>query len=325
MAEHIVVDILLLSGFLAVLVKSATFAVESITKFSRIVGISELAAGFFIVALSTSMPEITVAIFSVESDNVGITLGDIFGSNVTNIGLIAALFMLISPIKQIEKKTVQSLSPLLVVAAVIPFLLLMVEEGSKFIGIILLAVFGIFIYRTFKSNQLHNGLGGEPRVIHGSSAAKQFAFFAIGIALVIISARIVVDTASSIADYTGIRESVLGATIIALGTSLPELSVDLAAVRKRHFNLALGDIIGSSLTNIGLILGIVLVLSDIQVSFGVLSTLIVFAIVTHIAMFLILRRAKVRAWHSALLLSIYGVFLLTLYGVQLTIGGLRLG
>ncbi|HEX6282757.1 MAG TPA: sodium:calcium antiporter [Nitrososphaera sp.] len=321
MTESVVLDILLLSAFLAILVKSATFAVESITKFSRIVGISELAAGFFIVALSTSMPEITVAIFSVESDNVGITLGDIFGSNITNIGLIAALFMLLSPIKQIEKKTVQSLSPLLVIAAAIPFFLLIVEEGSKLIGIILLAIFGIFIYRTLKSNlQQHAFMKGEPQLTAGSSAIKQFVLFAIGISLVIASAKMVVDSASSIADHTGIRESVLGATIISLGTSLPELSVDLAAVRRRHFNLALGDIIGSSLTNIGLILGIVLLLSHIPVHFGVLSTLIVFAIVTHSAMFMILRRAKVRAWHSAVLLSIYGIFLLTIYGIQLTIG-----
>jgi cation:H+ antiporter len=325
MSELLVVDILLLSAFLAVLVKCAVFAVERITNFSRMVGISELAAGFFIVALSTSMPEITVAIFSVASDNVGITLGDIFGSNVTNISLIAALFMLVSPIKKIEKKTVQRLSPFLVVAAAIPLLLLVVGEGSKFIGIVLLAVFGVFTYRTFRSDRKANNLNSKPRVVHFPSAARQLGLFAVGMALVIVSAKMIVDSASSIAEHTGVRESVLGATIVALGTSLPELSVDLAAVRKRHLNLAFGDIIGSSVTNIGLILGIVLLLSNIQVNFSVLSTLIAFAVGTQAVMFVLLRRVRIRAWHSFLLLSVYGIFLVTLYGVQLTIGGLRLG
>lgn len=322
MVEPIVIDALMLVAFLAVLVKSASFAVDHIIRFSRIIGISELVAGFLVVAIATSTPEITVAIFSVTSGNVGITLGDIFGSNVTNIGLIAALLMLASPIKQIERITAKNLSPFLVIAAAVPLLLLIAGEGSRIIGILLLGIFCAFIYKSFRSSrdrQAESSTGP----IDIPAGTKQLGLFFLGIAFVILSAKIVVDTASSIADRTGIRESVIGATIIALGTSLPELSVDLAAVRKRHFDLALGDIVGSSLANIGLILGIVLLLSDIPISFGVLSTLIGFAVVTHVVMFLILRQSRVKVWHSVILLAIYGAFLLAMYGVQITIGSLR--
>lgn len=318
MFEQITLDIVILVGFLALLVRSSIFAVDSIVKFSKIVGISELVAGFIIVSLATSTPEISVAFFSVFTDNVGITLGDIFGSNITNIALIAALFLLLSPIRQIEKKTVRNLSPILVLSAVIPFLLLLVQEGSRFIGFALLAVFAFFMYRTFKSNQADNDRQKAP-----GSAYRQLLFFAIGIALVIVSARFIVDSASSIAEFTGIRQSVLGSTIVALGTSLPELAVDLVAVRRRHLDLALGDIIGSSITNIALILGIVLVLSEVQVSFTVLSTLIVFVILTHAVMFLFIRFNHIRIWHSVSLFAIYAAFLVVIYEIQILIGGLR--
>jgi len=98
------IDAMLLIAFLVILVRSAIFAIESIVKFSKITGMSELAAGFVIVAVATSMPEISVAIFSMQTENVGITLGDIFGSNITNIAMISSLFLLVSPIKKIEKK-----------------------------------------------------------------------------------------------------------------------------------------------------------------------------------------------------------------------------
>lgn len=321
MAEQIILDTVLLVGFLALLVRSSVFAVDSIVKFSKIAGISELAAGYAIVAISTSTPEISVALFSVYTGNVGITLGDIFGSNVTNIALIAALFLFISPIRLIEKKTIRNLLPLLVIASVIPLLLLLAREGSQLIGAALLAFFGFFMYRTLRSGI--DRRANENRI--PGSALKQLVFFIIGIALVIISARFIVESASTITEATGIRQSVLGATIIALGTSLPELAVDIVSVRRRHLDLALGDIIGSSVTNIALILGIVLVLSEVTVNFGILSTLIFFAIIVHAALFAFLRAGRIAKWHSIVLFAIYAAFLITIYEVQFLVGGLNFG
>lgn len=317
--DNIIINLILLAAFIAILVKSAILAINSIVRFSKITGIGELAAGFIIVAVSTSAPEIGVAVFSTHSNNIGITLGDIFGSNVTNIALISALFLLVSPIKQIEKKTVKSMLPLLLASSVIPLTLLLAQEGSKFVGVILLAVFGLFIYHTIKSNPKDVQAQRET-----GSAARSLVLFCVGIALVIISAKVIVDNASSIAAATGIRQSVIGATIVAFGTSLPELTVDIMAVRKRHLDLALGDIVGSCITNITLILGIVLILSDIGVNFGILSSLIGFSIVAPLALFLLLRMSKIRIMHSVLLLGIFVAFLIVLYEIQLQIGGLRL-
>ncbi|MEM2761029.1 MAG: hypothetical protein QXW73_09620, partial [Nitrososphaerales archaeon] len=251
-----VVDIILLVAFLAILVRSASFAIEHLVRFTKITGISALAAGFVLLSVATSTPEIGVAVFSVQSDNVGITLGNLFGANITNVTLVAGLFILLAPIARMHEQTVKSLAPILLCASLIPLLLLLAQEGSRFIGIALLGVFSYFVYHTFKSKHEE-----EDKKKELGSPYKPLLFFLIGISIVIVSAKMVVDSASSIAEYTGIAESALGATIISIGTTLPELSVNIVAVRKKHLDLAIGNTVGSCLTNISMILGIVLVLS----------------------------------------------------------------
>lgn len=317
--EDLILHVFLLAVFIAILVRSAAFAISAIVKFSKITGVGELAAGFLIVAISTSAPEISVAVFSTQSDNVGITLGDLFGSNVLNIALVSAVLLLISPIRKVEKKSLRRMLPLLLVSSAIPAVLLITQEGGKFVGIALLAIFGLFLYYTIKTHKGDRVESKEP-----GSAIKSLLLFFVGIAFVIISAKIIVDSASSIAAYTGIKQSVIGATIVAFGTSLPELTVDIIAVRKKHLDLALGDIIGSCIANITLVLGVVLVLSDIAVNFGILSSLIGFSIVAPLALFVLLRTAKIRLWHSLILFGIFVAFLLVLYEIQIHIGGITI-
>ena len=312
--EELLFNFVLLIIFLAILVRSAMFAIDLLIKFSKITGIGEIAIGFIIVAVSTSAPEISVAFFSTTTNNVGLTLGDIFGSNVTNIGLISGVFILLSPLRRIEIKSTGSLVPILLLASVIPLLLLLVQEGGRFVGLGLLAVFGFFIYYSIRT---HVKLGqGEKEK---GSAKKQLVFYGIGITIVILSAKMIVDSASTIAEITGFRQSVIGATLIALGTSLPELTVDIVAIRRKHFELALGDIIGSCLVNITLVLGIVLVLSEVAINFQILSTLIFFAIISPVILFGLIRKGNLFRWYGLVLFAIYGIFLITIYEIQLFI------
>ncbi|EPA06844.1 sodium:calcium antiporter [Candidatus Nitrosarchaeum limnium] len=310
-------DIILLAVFLVILVKSAIFAINSIEKVTKRSGIGQLAAGFVIVAVATSVPEISVALFSTHTHNVGITLGDIFGSNVTNIGLIAALFLFLSPIKKIQVKTTKSLFPLLITASLIPLILLLVQQGSKFIGIALLGLFAFFVYYMLKSSKMQNHEQREK-----GSVYKPLLLFFVGIAGVTLSAKMIVDSASSIAEFTGIKQSVIGATIIALGTSLPELTVDIVAIKRRLLDLAIGDIIGSCITNITLVLGLVLVLSPVEINFGILSTLISFAIGLPVVLFVLIRNGHIQKWQSMVLFAIYLIFLIMIYEIQTNIGGI---
>ena len=177
-----------------------------------------------------------------------------------------------------------------------------------------MAVFGFFIYYSIRT---HVKLGqGEKEK---GSAKKQLVFYGIGIAIVILSAKIIVDSASTIAEITGFRQSVIGATLIALGTSLPELTVDIVAIRRKPFALALGDIIGSCLVNITLVLGIVLILSEVAINFQILSTLIFFAIISPVILFGLIRKGNLFRWQGLVLFGIYGIFLITIYEIQLFI------
>ena len=310
-------NIILLAVFLVILVKSAIFAINSIEKVTKRSGIGQLAAGFVIVAVATSVPEISVALFSTYTDNVGITLGDIFGSNVTNIGFVAALFLFLSPIKKMQSKTTKSLFPLLITASLIPLILLLIQQGSKFVGIALLGIFAFFVYYMLKSSKMQNHEQREK-----GSVYKPLLLFFVGIAGVTLSAKMIVDSASSIAEFTGIRQSVIGATIIALGTSLPELTVDIVAIKRRLLDLAIGDIIGSCITNITLVLGLVLVLSPVEINFGILSTLISFAIGLPVVLFILIRNGHIYKWQSMVLFTIYLVFLIMIYEIQTSIGSI---
>lgn len=313
--QPVISELLLLIIFLTLLVISSNQAVNSISKFSKIVGISELSSGLVIVAISTSLPETTVSIFSATSGNMGITLGDVFGSNVTNIALIAAILLMLSPIRRIEdRSTVNSLSRQLVITSLIPFLLLLVRADSRIIGVILLGSFAYFVYHTLKHGR------EKERMPVSDSPIKQFLIFLVMISIVIVSARIVVESASSIASLTGVRESIIGASIVAIGTSLPELSVDTIAVKKGHLGLALGDIIGSCVANITLVLGIALCLSAVSTDFRILIELISFAIVAPLVMFAFIRKGKVSRWNGVALLAIYVAFLALMFGTQVSFG-----
>jgi cation:H+ antiporter len=295
-------------GFILVLVKSAMFTIDNIVKFCKISGVSEFAAGFIIIAISTSLPEISVAFFATYSDNVEITLGDIFGSNITNIALITPIFFLLSPIKILEKTKIKGIN-LLLISSIIPIFLL-VYPGDEIVGMILLAIFGLFVYVIFKSNPRE--IDESIKSSNSDSYRRPLVYFLIGMTIVIISAKIIVDSATIIADSTGIGQSVIGSTIIALGTSLPELTVGIIAVRRKYLALTLGNIIGSCVTNITLILGIVLIISENHIDFTIISTLIVFAIITSLILFMFLRTKEILIWYSIFLLILYNVYLFTI-------------
>jgi cation:H+ antiporter len=183
------------------------------------------------------------------------------------------------------------------------------------------------MHRSLKRNNSHeqaNNTNSEGKE-QNSSATRQFLSFIVGIALVITSAHFIVNSASSLAEMTGLRESVLGATIVALGTSLPELVVSIVSVRKKHLDLALGNIVGSSVTNIALILGIVLVVTQADVNFSVLSTLIFFVVLAHAVLFIFLRSRRITTWQSIMLFAIYAAFLITIYEVQIFVGAIGFG
>ncbi len=319
--ESIIVQVMILFFSLIILIKSSHWVIESSIKLSHITRLSEMAVGFLLVSIATSLPELFVSISSVMSNNIGISIGNLLGSNVADLALIIGIAAIIAPIK-IGRKKLRELSTILFLASAILIILLGLTFISKIVGLALILVFVYFAYFSIKKRiKLRGRIERPPEKKHKYARyiVKTIVWFAIGIIGLLISSRLLVDAAANIASVMGIAEAVIGATVIAIGTSLPELSVAITAIRKHHLGLALGDAIGATLVNISLILGSVLLLSNLTIDFSIFSTLILFVLLTNIITWYFMTKGTLNKKEGIVLLLIYQLFIITILGVQISI------
>ncbi|MEM5847198.1 MAG: sodium:calcium antiporter [Candidatus Aenigmatarchaeota archaeon] len=295
----------------ALLALASQLVIKNAAKLARITGLGEVVIGFILLSVSTSMPEISVAIFSVLTKNVGISIGDLFGANVINICLIIALGILVSkkPVK-IKKEEITNLSLLLFFASLIPLILIFIGEVGFLVGILLLAFFFGFCLFSIKRR-----IGLREKNEKKDDIAKPLIWLLFGLFFLVYSAMFVVNSASVISKLTGISQSVIGASIVALSTTLPELSVCLTAIKEGHPHLTLGDTIGSCVTNITLILGLVLILTEFRVSVAAFSTIALFASFSALTLWYFMKNRLLTRKEGLFLLLIFFVYMLSIYGV----------
>lgn len=302
---------------IALLAKSASIAVRHASMLAGLAGVGELAIGFVLVSVATSLPELSVAITSALSNNVSLTIGNVMGANVANVLLIVGLCAFLYP-GSIKRAVFGRLSMVLFLTALIPLLLFqMGTGGSRMGGMVLLAAFvGFSLYSlerpTFLIKAGFAVLPDIERLVNGKGREIAHAFFwlAVGAAGVVISSVFVVNSAVALAGFLGLAKSVLGATIVSIGTTTPELSVSLAAYRMGKRDLALGNAVGSAMTNLTLILGTALSLSAFSVNFNVFSELVLFTVLASIFLALLIENGKLGRSQGAALLVAYGLFLL---------------
>ena len=303
--------ILLLS--LAVLATSAKYVVEKAIRLAKFFRISELAVGFIFIAVLTSLPELSVAVVSSVTGDNNLSLGDVLGSNVTNIALVLGICGFIGLRHKFEKKEINNMLLLLLIS-LIPLILILDGQLTYTDGAILFVLFAAFVYLILSKRIVMNGT----EKITKSEAGKDFLIFVISIGIVIISAGFAVESAVNIATELGIFQSFIGATIIALSTSLPELAVDVTAVRKGRSHLALGDILGSCVTNLTLILGINTVLNPFLPNMKMVGPLVLFVLITAIALgYILWKHQTIKKRDGLILLGIYLLYLIAVSGVQI--------
>jgi len=196
----------------------------------------------------------------------------------------------------------------LFVASMVPLVLLYMESASIFAGVALLAIFIVYLYQLSKTkNVKENGsLGNEKKNLH-LYALLVF----IGVAGVVASSYFLVGSASYVARSIGVPPVIIGATIVAFGTSAPELATSITATRKGHLNLALGNIVGSCFINMTLVLGVTLVASPLGVNMTAFSKLAVFSLITNLLLWYFLSSEKLTWREGAVLLFVYSVFIAT--------------
>ncbi len=255
---------------LVLLVWSADKFVDGAAATARHLGMPTLLIGMVVIGFGTSAPELAVSAMAAADGNPGLALGNGYGSNITNIALIVGLTAVMAPIA-VHSQVIRKELPLLLVLTLIAGAQLIDGELSRLDGWVLLAVFagvmGWSIYQGVKgkADPLAEDVDSEV-IAHPMPLKTALIWLAIGLVLLVASSRILVWGAVTVAQSLGVSDLVIGLTIVAIGTSLPELAAALAAVKKNEHDLILGNILGSGLFNTLAVVGLAAAIEPMAVA-----------------------------------------------------------
>lgn len=304
----------LIVGFV-LLIKGADWMVQAASKLARSFGVSTMIIGLTVVALGTSMPEAAIGIMSSINQANQLTLGDVIGSSVANIALIIGFSALLKPLS-IQPRTMSRDIPLSILIQIIFIIFLLTGKGiDRMEAIILLLGFVSFLIYLARSSKTDVNLPVDLLAENDSKEKevstkrlRDFLITLIGMAGVIIGSKLIVDNSILIATGFGLSEAMIGVTIVALGTSLPELVVSIVSASRKEHELMVGNIIGSNIFNILFVLGISATIYPIAFT-GNLWVNLLLMIITSV-MFLVMARRKNRISRpeGVILLCFYLVF-----------------
>jgi cation:H+ antiporter len=315
------ISILFIVAGFVLLIKGADWMVTGASALAKKHNVSDLVIGLTIVSFGTSAPELvvnSVASFSKHSD---IIFGNVLGSNIANLFLILGIAGLIYPIT-VHSNTVWKEIPVSILAVVVVFVLvngfLLTGDNilSRIDGVILLVMFGGFMYYIYDQMKSEVPETYEPSIGELKNL-KIWGLIVIGLAGLILGGKLVVDNAVKVAIVLGISEKIIGLTIVAIGTSLPELMTSAVAAIRKNSDIAFGNIIGSNIFNIFLVLPVSSLINPVQFNPSFNLELYLLAggtLVLFMAMFTGGRK-KLDRWEAAILLAIY-IF----YTVYLIVG-----
>ncbi|WP_031548286.1 calcium/sodium antiporter [Salinicoccus luteus] len=254
--------ILLVIGFV-LLIKGADYFVEGASNIAVKLNVSPLLVGLTIVALGTSSPEATVAILAALDGSPGVVLGNVIGSNIVNITVVVGLTAMIAPLT-VQSETVRKEIPFAMLAAVVLMILMadvaLQGAGANIInrgdGIIILLFFLVFLYYVFEMARKNRANATEKvDADAGESWLKNILFTVGGLIAIIFGGDMVVNSATEIALTLGMSEALVGLTIVAIGTSLPEIMTSVTAALKGKGDMAIGNVVGSNIFNIFFVTG----------------------------------------------------------------------
>lgn len=242
---------LLVLGFV-MLIKGADWFVDGAAGIAARFGIPQLVIGLTIVAMGTSAPEAAVSITAATSGNAGITIGNIIGSNILNVLLILGLTAAITTVA-VQKSTVKWEMPFMHIITIV--LVVLGTTGGEIVfweGLVLWGLFLVYLGYLFRMAQNGNS---DDEQIESLPLWKQLLMLVVGIALIVYGSDLTVENATLIAEALGMDDRLIGLTIVAFGTSLPELVTSVTAARKGKADIAIGNIVGSNVFNILFVVG----------------------------------------------------------------------
>jgi cation:H+ antiporter len=295
-----IINVLLIVVGVALVLFGADKLTEGASALARRLNVPEIIIGLTIVAAGTSAPELFVSLVSALNGTPDMAVGNVVGSNTMNAMLIVGTAALVAPMV-ISPSTVKKDIPCSVLASILLAVLAFDGFLGRFDGIVLLLGFAAFMAYTLVQSK-----AGKDDVVKESSPVwKNILFIVFGLAGLVVGSNLFVDSASDVALSLGISEAVVGLTIVAGGTSLPELATSVVAARKGQSAIAIGNVIGSNVFNILLILGLTSAISPLEIE-GITTIDMAVMLLSVILVWLFSRtRYTVERWEGGLLLVIY--------------------
>ncbi len=296
---------------LVVLVKASEGAINSAIVTAKSLRISEIFVGLALLSFATSLPELAVNILSAINGNPIMGFSNIIGANISNIAVLFGILGVITTFK-IPQKEIEGILEIFLFTGLIALFILVFGFVGIVFGLFLLCMFYLFIHRLIKEGFRANGAGrknGIPTLVALKHIGKMLGF----VAFVVIAAHVVTSSAFSIASSLGIMQSFIGLTIISLGTTLPEISVSVAAIRKKNISLAIGNAVGSLVANLTLILGITAILSNGIILDAGTKAAIMFMLLVFTVFYILIHDGVFNFSKSLVMFSLYIVFLIIMF------------
>lgn len=313
-----VLDFIWIAFGLGLLVLGADGLVRGAASIAAKLRVSPLVIGLTVVAFGTSAPELTVSLTAAINGSTDIAVGNVVGSGIANILLILGICALIAPLK-VKSSTVWKEIPLALMGALLLFIFgndvlldgVSANVLSRTDGLALLALFIIFMYYIFgmaKHDRAEMAKAGEKEEkITQYSWLLSTAFVIGGLGILVVGGRLLVSGAVGLAEAAGLSEALIGLTIVAVGTSMPELATSLVATRKGHTDIAIGNIVGSNIFNVFWILGASSIIHALPISDGMLIDILV-AVGATLLLFAVMflgKRHRLERWEGIVFLLLY--------------------
>lgn len=310
--------ILFLIGFVLI-TKGADIFINCTVDIGKKTKISEIILGATIVSFATTLPELTVSLFASLDGHTTMSLGNAVGSIICNTGLVLGLVAFISPFS-VDKKMFFSKSVLLLICVILLLLLGIDKSITKIDSILLLTMLAIYMYSNYRSVVEK---GSKSRVnntskVKGNNNLGEWIrialLFALGLIMMILGSRLLVDNGVIIAEWIGVPQGVISLTVIALGTSLPELVSSLTAIKKNHHAISVGNILGANILNIVSVIGISSIPNDIPILSQNMRIDFPFMIVLLLILILpTIKKNKLYRFQGLIMLIVYLIYIGILY------------
>lgn len=311
--------VLIIVGFVA-LVKGADWLVDGASALAKRFGISDLIIGLTVVAFGTSMPEFVVNMVSVAHGTTDLAITNILGSNIINTFVILGLTALVYPIAS-QKRSRDFDIPMSIIAGVLVLMFVSIQipfgEEARGIGriggVVLLLLFCYFLYNTFRQAKDHpeDVQSDEAERTKDIPVRRAIALIIGGLVGLVVGGELIVKSAVDLAMRMGVSEAIIGLTIVALGTSLPELATSVIAATKHNSDIALGNVFGSNIFNVFFVLATSATVRPLPAYDGIELDAVMVALGSIIVWMAVKtdRKHKIQRWAGALLLLVYAAYL----------------